>query len=199
MYLLLESVCVENGEARLLAYHVERMNRSRRNLLGIAEEIKLEEVIAPLLSQHPQGLYKCRMLYRKEIEQIELVPYQRPQIRNLKKVYCEEIEYSYKYADRKALTSLFQQRGACDDILIIKNGLVTDTYFANILFSDGHAWYTPDQPLLQGVQRQFLLDQGVVQQRQIWERDLLQFTHFKFVNALNPFNISPSVEVSQIY
>ncbi|WPP48638.1 aminotransferase class IV [Catalinimonas niigatensis] len=196
---MLESICVDDGKAQLLAYHKQRMNRSRRNLLGITEEIKLEEAIAPLLSQYSRGLYKCRVLYQEAIEKIEFVPYQRPQIRTLKKVYSEEVEYSYKYAAREALTLLFQQRAHCDDILIIKNGMVTDTYFANLLFSDGDKWYTPDRPLLKGVQRAYLMDQRLVQERQILEEDLLQFTHFKFVNALNPFDHSPSVAISNIY
>lgn len=198
MSLLLESICVENGEAKLLAYHEQRMNRSRRDLLGIAEEIKLAEVITPLLNQYAQGLYKCRVLYQQAVEQVEFVSYQRPQINTLKKVHSHKVDYAYKFTDRKALTSLFQQRGECDDILIIKNGVVTDTYFANILFSQEGQWYTSDQPLLKGVQRQFLLDQGTVQERPILEKNLEQYSHFKFVNALNPFATSPAQAVSQI-
>lgn len=198
MSLLLESICVENGEARLLPYHEERMNRSRKDLWGITEEIKIADVITPLLSQYTQDLYKCRVLYEREIEQVEFVPYQRPQIHTLKKVYSAEIDYTYKYADRKALTTLFQQRGERDDMLIIKGGVVTDTYFANIIFSHEGQWYTSDQPLLKGVQRQFLLDQGVVKEKKILEKDLRQYSHFKFVNALNPFDTSPAQPISQI-
>ncbi|MEK6476540.1 aminotransferase class IV [Catalinimonas sp. 4WD22] len=199
MSLLLESICVENGEAKLLPYHEERMNRSRKDLWGITEEIELAAMITPLLSQYAQGLYKCRILYREAIEQIEFVPYQRPLINTLKKVHSQEVDYAYKFTDRKALTSLFQQRGECDDMLIIKKGVVTDTYFANILFSQEGQWYTSDQPLLKGVQRQFLMDQGIVQERPILGKNLEQYSHFKFVNALNPFDTSPAQPVSQIY
>lgn len=199
MSLLLESICVENGEAQRLTYHEQRMNHSRRNLWGITDEIKLEEVITPLHSQYSQGLYKCRVLYQQEIEQIEFVPYQRPKIDSLKKVYSYDIDYTHKYANREALTALFQQRGECNDILIIKNAVVTDSYFANLLFFDGKGWYTSDQPLLRGVQRQFLLDQDMVQERHIPEEDLGQYSHFKFVNALNPFDTSPAQPISQIY
>ncbi|WP_277484957.1 aminotransferase class IV [Catalinimonas alkaloidigena] len=196
---MLESICVENGEVQLLHYHEQRMNRSRKDLWGLNKEISLSGIISPLLSKYAQGLYKCRVLYQHEVKQLEFVPYQRPQINSLKKVYSHEVDYTYKYAERESLTSLFQQKGECDDILIIKKDVVTDTYFANILFSQGGRWYTSEQPLLNGVQRQFLLDQGTVKEKQILEKDLGQYSHFKFVNALNPFDLSPSQPISRIF
>ncbi len=199
MCLLLESICIENGEAKLLSYHEQRMNRSRLALLGSKQKIDLVEALCPLLSKYPTALYKCRVLYKNVIEKIEFVPYQRPQINSLKKVYSKDIDYAYKYAAREPLTALFRQKVDCDDILIIKNGVVTDSYFANIIFAKGGKWFTSDQPLLRGAQRQYLIDQDIVKERPIMEEDLSDFDAFKLVNALNHFSTSPAVVMSQIH
>jgi len=45
-----------------------------------------------------------------------------------------------------------------DEVVFIKNGMVTDCSIGNLLFFDGHEWITPYIPLLKGTQRAFLLD-----------------------------------------
>ena len=39
-----------------------------------------------------------------------------------------------------------------DEILITRNGLLTDTSIANIALFNGKEWHTPKHPLLKGVQ-----------------------------------------------
>ncbi|MFP4095885.1 MAG: aminotransferase class IV [Cyclobacteriaceae bacterium] len=195
---LLETLCLENGQVHLLPYHAARMQRSRRELWGLNTPLDIQAALLPLLKDYQKGLYKCRVLYGREIDDINFIPYQRPQIRSLKKVYSEHIEYAHKYEERTALHMLYQQKGSCDDILIIKNGWVTDTYIGNLLLFDGQQWWTPDQPLLQGVQRQYLLDQGRIQTAAIRETDLPGFQAFKFINALNPFKTSAAVPIAGI-
>ena len=93
----------------------------------------------------------------KNITRIEFEPYVRPAVRSLKVVLSDSISYGYKSADRSALDHLFQLRGECDDILIVKKGCVTDSYYANVAFWDGKHWFTPDTPLLPGTMRASLL------------------------------------------
>ncbi len=196
---LLETLCIENGQIRLLPYHAARMQRSRRELLKLTIPLDLQAALLPLLSDFQEGLYKCRVLYEREIEEINILPYQRPQISFLKKVCSDSIDYAHKYEERAALHALYQQKEACDDILIIKNGWVTDTYIGNLLLFDGEHWYTPDKPLLRGVQRQYLLDRGRIRTAAIRERELSSFQAFKFINALNPFETSVAVPISHIH
>lgn len=196
---LLETLCIENGQVQLLPYHAARMQRSRRELLQSQIPLDLQAVLLPLLRDYQEGLYKCRVLYGKGIDEIQFSPYQRPQIRSLKKVHNNSITYAHKYEDRTALHELYQQKGTCDDILIIKDGWVTDTYVGNFLLFDGKQWWTPDKPLLQGVQRQYLLDRGFIRQAAIRESELGNFQAFKFINALNPFDATATVPVSQIH
>ena len=66
------------------------------------------------------------------------------EIRSLKVVVDDRIDYSFKSADRSSLNRLTAQKGDCDEIIIVKNGLVTDTSFTNIAVFDGEQWLTHD-------------------------------------------------------
>ena len=180
---LLESIRVEDGNIYHLPYHEQRVRRTQQSLFG---EITLahlaDHVIVPEHAR--QGLYKCRVIYRQTVERVKFVPYQPKPIRTLRRVYCNSINYSHKYEDRRVLNELYAQRGDCDDILIIKDGLVTDTSYANILFYDGQRWVTPADPLLQGTQRQYLLDRGTISEETIYESDMTTFRQFQPINAL---------------
>lgn len=59
---------------------------------------------------------------------------------------ADTIDYTYKSAGREPLNCLFALRGACDDILIVKQGLLTNTSIANIALSDGTHWYAGTSP-----------------------------------------------------
>ena len=63
----------------------------------------------------------------------------------------------------KTRNQLIEKRKHADDIIIVKNGLVTDSFYANLAFLKNGIWFTPETPLLLGVQRQFLLSQKTIQ------------------------------------
>jgi 4-amino-4-deoxychorismate lyase len=67
----------------------------------------------------------------------------------LQLVTDNEIEYTHKTTDRNALNRLFEQRKKADDIIIVKNGQLTDSLFANLVFeSHTGELFTPKNPLL---------------------------------------------------
>lgn len=69
---------------------------------------------------------------------------------------------------------LAAQKGDCDEIIIIKNGLVTGTSFTNIaIYKDGK-WITPKHPLLLGTKRAALLEKGIIQEADITVDDLMK-------------------------
>jgi 4-amino-4-deoxychorismate lyase len=195
---LLETICLENGRFPLLPYHAARMQRSRRLCLGFSDIPALHAALAHLPAAYPQGLYKCRVVYARQIESVEVTPYRRPHIRSLRKVYDDHITYDHKYENRRELQNLYRQRGACDDILIIRQGWLTDTYIGNLLLYDGRDWWTPERPLLPGVRRQVLLEQGLLKSKAITERELNHFQSFSFINAMNPFRPELAVDIKQI-
>lgn len=183
---LLESIKLENGQWHHLPYHEQRLQRAQLELFG---EVTIQDLARQINIPEDarQGVYKCRVVYGREIEQVEFLPYQPRPVRTLRRVHCDAIDYSHKYADRSLLNDLFAKRNGCDDVLIIKNGLVTDTSYANIVFYDGQRWVTPTHPLLRGTQRQSLLDVGLIQAAVIRESHLAHFQKFQIINAFHAF------------
>ena len=138
---LLESIRLQNGNFHRLSYHQQRMDRSVKELYGEKNSINLFESLKAYKLPSKIGLYKCRVVYTKPTR-ISRVYSIRGLSRStvLKVVYDQEIEYSHKYHDRNKIAALFNQRQYCDDILIIKNGFVTDSSYSNIIFYDGVNW-----------------------------------------------------------
>ena len=85
-------------------------------------------------------------MVRKVLKMSATPPYTVRHVHSLALIQADHIDYTYKSAGREPLNRLFALRGACDDILIVKQGLLTDTSIANIALSDGTHWYTPAHP-----------------------------------------------------
>ena len=178
----IESICCIDGELQLLDLHQARINRTFFTNYGLlARPIRLSRIIKNI---PPKGKYKCRVIYDRDQATCTFDAYQIPNIKNLQIVEGGDIDYRYKYVDRNTLDNLFAQRNGKDDILIVKNGLVTDSYFANLAFFDGEEWFTPDTPLLEGVQRQSLLDQRQIKVTKISIEDLEKFEKVSLINAM---------------
>jgi 4-amino-4-deoxychorismate lyase len=142
-----------------------------------------------------RNIFKCRIVYSENIESIEILPYTVKKISSLKTVVCNDIEYSAKSADRERINNLFLMKGGCDDILIIKNNLVTDTSFANVLFSDSDKLYTPAAPLLKGTMREKLIDDNKVSVININIDDIKSFQYITLINAMmDPWQIKIPVD-----
>jgi 4-amino-4-deoxychorismate lyase len=186
MCLLVESIKLLDGNFYNLAGHQQRMNRSLEMLFNEQQPFNLQEFLKS--TNHPtQGLYKCRVVYDRKVKEVEFVPYVPRKVKTLKLVEGNAVEYSHKYNDRSAIDRLYTQRGDCDDVLIIKNGMVTDSSYANIVFKKNDRWYTPASVLLPGTMRQQLLDKGIIQTQAISKQDIRSFRSFKLINALLEF------------
>lgn len=195
MCLLIESIKIKEGNPVHLAYHQKRMNKSRKEYWGCEDEIVLTD---SLFSTSLPGLVKVRLLYEKKILNRQYIPYQFPVIRSLKVIEADAIEYAHKYADRSSLKSLFLQKEEADDILIVKNGQVTDTYFCNVVFERNNRFYTPSSYLLPGTQRQFLLDHGRIQERDILLEDIFTYERVHLINAMMDLEDGVSVDIEKI-
>lgn len=82
-------------------------------------------------------------------------PYVMRTIRSLQVVEDDAIDYSFKRCDRTSLSALVARKGECDEIIIVKNGLLTDTSYTNLALFDGHDGSRPANPcwLAPGVPR----------------------------------------------
>lgn len=180
-----------------MAYHNRRFLETKRKFYPDSDYIDLSKIIyIPEKSQNQ--LVKCRILYAENIEIIEFNSYQIRPVRSLKIVEHSDIDYTYKYEDRTLLKHLFDKRKDCDDILIVKNGFFTDSYYANLVFEDDDHFYTPKTPLLKGVQRQKILDTGKILERNIGIEDLSIFKRVHLINAMIKLG-ECTVEVKNIF
>jgi 4-amino-4-deoxychorismate lyase len=183
---LIETIKIFKREVFNIDYHNQRLNNSRKILFGCKDEIELINYIH-IPDALNDGLYKCRIVYGKYIESFEFIYYPQKHLKTLKLVQCDQISYDHKFQDRRQIDELYQQRGSCDDVLIIKNGRLTDTSFCNIALFDGTSWYTPDTPLLRGTKREKLLDEGRIKQKSIKGRDLKKYKKLCVFNAMIEF------------
>lgn len=197
MSLLLESIMVYNRQMMHLTWHEQRFRHTMRSLFGIDPKNDLQSLIK-IPSDCPNGLVKCRFMYGPESFAAEFLPYHQRSVASLKIVSGSTIEYSFKFLDRQNLTQLFEQRGTCDDIIIVKDGMLTDSYYANLVFYDGSEWVTPDAPLLAGTQRARLLNNKSIRVGTITLDNFRGFEKVGLINALNDLSAMPQLPVGNI-
>jgi 4-amino-4-deoxychorismate lyase len=172
------------------------MKHALNILYGNDNPVDLEKFL--LEQEYPRtGLLKCRIVYDDISRETTFTPYEAKRIKTVRIVEDDGISYEFKYADRAPINRLFERRGDCDDILMIRQGYVTDCSFSNIIFRKDQDWYTPITPLLKGTMRQSLIDKNKIKPREILKSDIRSFNTFKIINAMLEFD-SPEIEVSDI-
>ena len=198
MCLFIETICYEKGCFERIELHNERFNRTRKQFFGLQTPFQLEL----LLSVPPDLKYKtvkCTVTYGTDIVRIDYNLYQIRPINSLQMVVDDTIEYAFKYADRTKLNSLFDLRGQSDDILIIKNGFVTDTSYANIVFKKDDKWYSPSGPLLKGTRIDRYMREGLVTPALLRPSDLPLFSEARIVNAMISIENSTVILIENIF
>ena len=198
MYRLVETIRSENGNLNNLEFHNERMMKTLFELFGLKKDIDLSKIIY-MPDSAIRGIYKCRVEYDNEIRKTEFIRYNLKSIKSLKVIEDNTINYSFKFTERRSIERLWEKRNECDDILIIKNGFITDTSYANVIFRDmSGVWYTPSTYLLPGTRRESLLRQGKIKEAKIGYHDLENYTELKLINAMLGMEDTEGIHVSNI-
>jgi 4-amino-4-deoxychorismate lyase len=196
---LIETIKYQDAKFFNLKLHQSRMDNSIKQLFGFENKIHLSlELKNHTKNNRSKLLQKCRILYNKKIQKIDFTPYSFPKIESLKIITNNEIEYGCKYENRDLLNFLYSQKQDFDDILMVKNGLITDTSYCNILFFNGEKWLTPEKPLLKGVQRQYLINNEIVETANISISDLKYFTKVRLINAMISFDEKLDISINKI-
>jgi len=198
MSLLVETIRSEDGKLLNTGFHNERMTSSLFDLFGLRTEIDVDNIITVPPYAY-QGLYKCRIVYDNKSFEIEFVPYKIRQVKSLKMITDNNIKYPYKFTDRSGLNKLTELKGDCDDILIIQNGMVTDSSYANVVFKDLNGnWFTPSTYLLQGTMRSSLLKQGLISETTISYKDIGKYSEVRLINAMIGIDDSEGILIEKI-
>jgi 4-amino-4-deoxychorismate lyase len=175
----LETIACKDGKPLHLGYHQRRLN-STLEKLNITTTYDLSLLITP----PNNGTYRCRFIYDSTHFTVEYHSYVQKLPSSLRLITDNTINYSLKSTNRTSLDLLFTQRNGCDDVLIVKNGFVTDTTIANIAFLINDQWLTPRIPLLCGTTRARLLDEKKIFPADITVQDALDAPKISIMNAM---------------
>ncbi|WP_243347542.1 aminotransferase class IV [Parabacteroides sp. FAFU027] len=197
MSLLLESVRIVNGQWMNAAYHRQRMDDSTMELFGKAFSVDFETIEIP--AEYRKGIVKGRIIYDTQVREVGFDHYSSRKIGSLQLVYEDNIDYHLKWADRTALNELVKQKGTADEILIIKNGFVTDISYANVVVRYKDRLATPAHCLLKGTRRRQLLDQLVVVEEDITVDKLFQAESVIIINAMLGLEEAIEIPISRIF
>ena len=194
MFQFIESICCLNRELRNIDLHQERFERTRVDNFPDAPFISLEEAIK-IPEDLDHSKYKVRVVYGKEIELIEFIPYEIKEINTIKLHPIDpEITYFYKYADRWFFDEYLKETN-CDDLVLVKANYISDAIYSNLIFFNGYEWHTPTTNLLNGVMREKLIREGKIKENNIKTRDLKNYFSFKRINAMMNFEEAQTFDI----
>ncbi len=211
MCLLFETIKIEHGRPWHLPWHLMRIRKSLEALFGCSVPFippceKNNYGISPLLIkeeldmfQLPMDIHKCKLIYTLGIIDIQIVPYERKSTQTFRLIECNDVDYRFKFLDRADIEELFNKRDGADDIIIVKNGCITDTSIANLVFFDGKQYLTPDTPLLEGICRARLIYEKKIIPAPVKPDDLKNFLSFKPINAMSNDGFDDMINIENIF
>lgn len=197
MYQFLETIRINDGSVLNLNYHQSRMDKTLELNFSEYSVGDLISIIS-IPAEFAKGIVKCRVEYDNHNYAVTFESYKPRQINSLKVLTDDSIDYRFKFSDRRNLVRLMEKRDNCDDILIVKNNMITDTSFSNLIFFDDKVWYTPSNPLLNGTTRARLLSEGRISEKEIFLDDLPKYSHFKLINSMLNDDFSDRLPLSAI-
>ena len=163
-----------------LDYHQKRIAKT------VGLNINLYDYIYPPTNE----LLKSKVIYDTNgILDIQYTKYIKKDIETFKLIYDNNITYNKKSMDRKELDNLYQQKQNADEIIIVKNDLITDTSIANIAIYNGKNWLTPKEPLLEGTTRNRLILENKLIEKDITIEQLKNGKKLALLNAMIGFHI----------
>jgi 4-amino-4-deoxychorismate lyase len=197
MFPLFETLRIQAGVPQNLEWHQKRMNISSMAVFGktMAFQLPDEIVVPPMYSM---GYVRCRVDYNLTQFKLSFHPYKPIEIESLRLIDADNLYYPHKFTDRRALEAGYALRDGCDEVLFVKNGLITDTSIANVILWNGIQWLTPASPLLPGTCRARLLAGKKIQEANIRVEDLGNFTKLRLINALRNFEDANDISINSI-
>lgn len=182
--MLFETIKIKNSRVYNMPWHQKRIDYSLKRF-----NLKPLDLMRIKLDSSKNS--RAKIIYKNSfcVEQSDLIS------RDIKrlKLIRSDASYCFKFTDRSHLDTIYNMRSHCDDCLIIKNSLVTDTTIANIAFFDGANWITPRVPLLKGTMRARLLDGKFLKPATIKPQNLDRFWLVSLINSVIGFRVIGSV------
>ena len=174
-----ETIKCYDYEVFNLEYHIKRIADT------IGMNINLEEYIYPINDK----LLKCNVIYDiSGILDIQYQEYIKKEIFSFAIIYDDDIIYNKKSIHRECLDKYKKELNS-DEIIVVKNGLITDTSIANIAIYYDNNWITPTIPLLNGTTRNRYINNNLLITKDISVKMLKQTNKIALLNAMIDFDI----------
>ncbi len=189
MIKFIETIKVLNGDTPDIKEHAQRVRATLRHFYSKSKEefdliLSVSEILDREREKISNGLFKLRVVYSDRFISGTLIPYIPKTIKRLKVVECDAIDYPFKFENRTAIESLLSYKDNCDDILIVKKGVVTDTSYSNIVFERMGSLYTPESYLLAGTKRAKLIRDGIISEEKIRPCDIDRYDKAYLINSM---------------
>ncbi len=170
------------------------------DLANKLEQKGLLEIIDERLniSSLPQNkTYKIRLIYDgKGIERLEAQSYTPLELQHL---YLHHVTNDFSYAHKALNRDCLNPFDDTNRIpLFIRDGLLTDSSFSNIILEIKGELWTPQRPLLRGVMRGHLLDKRLIKEANLSLEDLAQASSIYLINAMLPLERAIKLSPQQI-
>ena len=192
----LETIRLEDGIFHFLSYHQLRVESVFKAHNCNNTKIYLEKIFHNIPKS---GLYRCRLIYTLDgLFDYEYIAYTKRKIKTFRMIFNDKISYPFKYANRKEIENLYKLKNGCDEIIIVKEGYITDTSIANIAFFNGDEWITPKNPLLSGTTRQRFIDANLLKEQYIKAKDIGTYKKIALMNAMIDFDIMAQENIKEI-
>ncbi len=181
-----ESIKITDGQLFRIGNHQKRVNRTfiihfpELKPFSVAEVLKNSELPS-------EGTFKIRISYDENETTTEIQPYTARKISTLKLVDINSLPSFFKSEMRDVIHEAVTRKEDCDDIIMVNNGLLTDTSYANIALFDGKGWCTPGKPFLYGSHRDFLLDNGEITEKDIPANEIFNYQKIRIFNGMVEF------------
>ncbi|CEG21367.1 Aminodeoxychorismate synthase component 1 [Planococcus massiliensis] len=190
---LLESLRLEDGKYPLIDYHMERMKNSAAYFYFPGNEKKLRKQLKECAKAHPKGVYKVRLLLSKTgeiaVEAQKITPIKEPVLCQLA---LEPVNSQNPFLFHKTThREIYEQHeseveGVFTVLLWNEQGQLTEFAIGNLVVEMNGRLYTPpvENGLLVGTYRQFLLDTGKIEEKEIHKNDLAECDAIWFINSV---------------
>ena len=133
---------------------------------------------------------RCTIEYRTSITDCRAVPYTVRDIHSLLLIELpDHIDYTDKWSDRSHFVPLSALCEEGQEPLLVRDGLLTDTTYSNIVIETNGQYLTPSCPLLTGTRRQYYLDLGLIQTTNLCIQDCLRADCIHLINAMMPLGV----------
>lgn len=195
--MFLETIRIQDGHARHMADHIDRMHRTALHFGFTAPALPADlDALVPHTLR--TGTVRCRIVYGHTLRELTFTPYRRRRLERLIAVDAGAMDYAFKYADRSPLERPNIPLSEADELLFVRGGYVTDTSYTNLILRRGDELLTPDTFLLDGTCRRRLLRTAQVRTAQVRLSDLSAYDELLLVNAMMPLGEALRLPVTSV-